>query len=214
MSEMLRCPFCDFQEGEEYAMLLHIEKLHSEGKSPFIVDEREEGEEEDPRAAADNASNDEEERMFAECPIDGCGEVITLAELEDHIELHAAEEPSSVTGSLDAARLGRLEENDPPRSRRQRDGDGDAEPAQSQRNAESIAKWKRILHMPSSSSSSSSAARKQPQGAGSGPNGEKSRTRLGKAELGRYAHEDKMPDKLVNLLRKGRYISSEGMYAF
>lgn len=35
-----------------------------------------------------------------------------------------------------------------------------------------------------------------------------------KAELGRYAHEDKMPDKLVNLLRKGRYISSEGMYAF
>lgn len=153
--------------------------MHSEGKSPFIVDEREEGEEEDPRAAADNASNDEEERMFAECPIDGCGEVITLAELEDHIELHAAEEPSSVTGSLDAARLGRLEENDPPRSRRQRDGDGDAEPAQSQRNAESIAKWKRILHMPSSSSSSSSAARKQPQGAGSGPNGEKSRTRLG-----------------------------------
>lgn len=158
--------------------------MHSEGKSPFIVDEREEGEEEeeeeDPRAAADNASNDEEERMFAECPIDGCGEVITLAELEDHIELHAAEEPSSVTGSLDAARLGRLEENDPPRSRRQRDGDGDAEPAQHQRNAESIAKWKRILHMPSSSSSpSSSAARKQPQGAGSGPNGEKSRTRLG-----------------------------------
>ncbi len=161
--------------------------MHSEGKSPFIIDEREEEEEEeDPRAAGDNASNDEEERMFAECPIDGCGEVITLAELEDHIELHAAEEPSSVAGSLDAARLGRLEENDPPRSRRERDGD--AGPAPYQRNAESIAKWKRILHMPSSSSSSSSAARKQPQEAGSGPNGEKSRTRLGVCTGARRGH--------------------------
>ena len=34
-----------------------------------------------------------------------------------------------------------------------------------------------------------------------------------KADLGRYAHEDKMPDRLVSLLRRGRYINSEGKQA-
>lgn len=145
--------------------------MHSEGKSPFIVDEKED---EDPRSAADNVSNDEEERMFAECPIDGCGEVITLAELEDHIELHAAEEPSSVAGNIDGAHLSRLEENDPPRPRRDHGSDATAEPAYYQRNAESIAKWKRILHMPLSSST-----RRQPLEASSGLAGENSKRRLG-----------------------------------
>ena len=35
-----------------------------------------------------------------------------------------------------------------------------------------------------------------------------------RAQLGKYAHEDRMPDALVSLLRKGGYVSAEGMKAF
>ena len=40
----------------------------------------------------DGEEEDESEGEYAACPIDGCGEVITVAELEDHVELHVAEE--------------------------------------------------------------------------------------------------------------------------
>ena len=33
---------------------------------------------------------------------------------------------------------------------------------------------------------------------------------LQRSELGKYAHEDKMPEWLISLLKKGKYVKSEG----
>ena len=212
-----------------------MEKLHSEGKSPFVVDNGDA----DPRQSADNTSDDEDEEasIFADCPVEGCGEVITLAELEDHIELHAAEESASA-GNLDsspARSLGsssRTRDESGRSSRNGRRRHAEASPASGNRShVDSISKWKRILGMPAPSSSSSSSKTRPEASSRSSEVNDLSK-RLGvslselspvphevgylqdiqKADLGRYAHEDRMPDRLVSLLRRGRYISSEGKH--
>ncbi|RYP66096.1 hypothetical protein DL770_008866 [Monosporascus sp. CRB-9-2] len=207
MSQIQSCPFCGFQAEREYAMLLHMETLHSEDKSPFIIDEEDSG----IRAAGvDTASNDEE-NLVCECPIDGCGEFITLAELDDHVGFHAAEEQPSEDS--DANPLGyptpRFASGES--APRGQERGSEMVPAH-QRHAESVAKWKQILRMPSPLPSSSPKKKKRNSSAtDSRSNEEDTRRRLGKAELGRYAHEDRMPDRLVSLLRNGRYFSSEGI---
>ena len=134
-----------------------MEKMHSEGKSPFVVDDGDA----DRRQSTDSTSNDEEESIFAECPIEGCGKVITLAELDDHVQFHAAEESASA-GNLDGSPAGRSGSSSETRREgehaRQRDHPhhrAASHASSHQRNAESIPKWRRILNMPSYSSSSS-----------------------------------------------------------
>ncbi|RYO98481.1 hypothetical protein DL764_007077 [Monosporascus ibericus] len=206
MSQVPSCPFCGFQAEREYAMLLHMETLHSEDKSPFIIDEEDSG----IRAAGvDTASNDEE-NLVCECPVDGCGEFITLTELDDHVGFHAAEEQPSEDS--DANPLGYptprfTSDESAPRSQER---GSEMVPAR-KRHAESVAKWKQILHMPSPSVSSSPKKARNSSVTGPRSNEEDTRRRLGKAELGRYAHEDRMPDRLVSLLRNGRYVSSENI---
>ncbi|RYO79874.1 hypothetical protein DL766_000946 [Monosporascus sp. MC13-8B] len=209
MSQIQSCPFCGFQAEREYAMLLHMETLHSEDRSPFIVD----GEDSGIRAAGVNTASNDEENLVCECPVDGCGEFITLAELDDHVGFHAAEEQPSSEDS-DANPVGyptprsTSDESAPPRCQERR---SETVPAH-QRHAETVARWKQILHM-SSPLPSSSPKNKKRNSSMTGPrsNEEDMRRRLGKAELGRYAHEDRMPDRLVSLLRNGRYVSSEGI---
>ncbi|RYP11757.1 hypothetical protein DL765_007599 [Monosporascus sp. GIB2] len=186
-----------------------METLHSEDKSPFIID----GEDSGIRAAGIDTAGDDEENLVCECPVDGCGEFITLAELDDHVGFHAAEEQPSSEDS-DANPVGyptprsTSDEGAPPRRQEPR---SETVPAH-QRHAESVARWKQILHM-SSPLPSSSPKNKTGNSSVTGPrsNEEDTRRRLGKAELGRYAHEDRMPDRLVSLLRNGRYVSSEGI---
>ncbi|RYP48970.1 hypothetical protein DL768_005242 [Monosporascus sp. mg162] len=204
MSQILSCPFCGFRAEREYAMLLHMETLHSEDKSPFIVDEEDSG----IRASGvDTASNDEE-NLVCECPIDGCGEFITLAELDDHVGFHAAEEQPSEDSDANALGYPTSRSTSDESAPRGQERGSEMVPAH-QRHAESVAKWKQILHMPSPSPSSSSKKRNSSV---TGPrSNEEDMRRLGKAELGRYAHEDRMPDRLVSLLRNGRYVSSEGV---
>jgi zinc finger-containing ubiquitin peptidase 1 len=82
----------------------HIEELHAEGKSPFVINQYDRaahsGESTDD-AEAEADDDDQEEQLFAECPIDGCGEVVALAELDDHAELHVAEESGANTPPMD-----------------------------------------------------------------------------------------------------------------
>lgn len=112
--------------------------------------------------------------------------------------------------------------------RKDRRRHADASPTSGNRsNADSIPRWKRILGMPAPSSSSSKT---RPEASSRSSGEDDPGKRLGvrlinlppvlytasfshntqKADLGRYAHEDRMPDRLVSLLRRGRYISSEG----
>ncbi|KAI0123508.1 peptidase family C78-domain-containing protein [Xylariales sp. AK1849] len=196
--EVMDCPFCGYHADKEYIMLLHMEKFHSEGPSPFVADD-------EPTGSV--TPTPAEEEQYASCPVDGCGEVVTLVELEDHVELHGAEEDQSESATHeDFQASGRSKgyqspygainsKEDTHHNDHQYTDQVDAK----NRETGSIQKWKQLLSMP--------AAVKGHRSDQTGANGERTRVRLGKADLGRYAHEDKMPQWLVKLLqREGQVI--------
>ncbi|KAF2999216.1 hypothetical protein E8E13_001127 [Curvularia kusanoi] len=94
--ELLDCPLCDFAvlPADEYALQLHFEQEHTED-SPFVIKD-------DPdrpssfasssncKHAQDTTSSDDDEKTVA-CPEPDCGELILLGDLNDHLDLHAAE---------------------------------------------------------------------------------------------------------------------------
>ncbi|KAI5862841.1 peptidase family C78-domain-containing protein [Durotheca rogersii] len=236
MSSEFVCPFCGSSLGNQYLLLFvsealtlpppplmpenspdsqHVETRHAEGKSPFVVD----GDE----AAPEKDESPNEEDQFAECPVDGCGEVVTLAELEDHIELHGAEQPEEPPTPVPDSRQGRVSaqgSNSTSAKTRPVDGgyrspysqsrDAAPRPRRAHKSNERVASrehnpasavgiWKQIFAAPPQRS-------RELQALAGGDLGR----RLGKSELGRYAHEDRMPDWLVSLLKTGGYESSEG----
>ncbi|KAH7033334.1 peptidase family C78-domain-containing protein [Microdochium trichocladiopsis] len=157
------------------------------------------------QATHDPDENEDDE--FVECPIEDCGEFITLAELEDHVQLHS-EETQSDSASIPTT------VSSPPRNDSRPTSTDTARSSESRRvrsrkhiksakQSHAIEAWKRLFHVPSTVKDSGS------RNHSSSPPG--IRKRLGKSELGKYAHEDKMPDWLVALLKKGKYVKSEGM---
>ncbi len=129
------CPFCGYTDDDTYILMLHVETLHSEGESPFVVREHDEpnptvngalgatgglrsqsGVDDIPRSSygtssrtmepaidphpgklngmAAMGSTDEDQGNgddYVICPEADCGEAILLTELDEHIEMHAAE---------------------------------------------------------------------------------------------------------------------------
>lgn len=97
------CPFCPFSvtsnaESDTYCLMQHLELCHPEnGHSPFIALGDESIAEDDTginirRSSSDEGpSNSEDEAdIYIECPLQ-CGETVTVTELSNHLELHAAE---------------------------------------------------------------------------------------------------------------------------
>ena len=95
---VLTCPFCGYEEGNDYQMLLHVEVYHAEnGDSPFAI--------KDEMAARNAASTNGEDSLghlpsgastpsgsdFVECP-HRCGERVPASELQYHNDFHIAEE--------------------------------------------------------------------------------------------------------------------------
>ena len=147
-----------------------METLHAEGQSPFV-----------PLHGQDPVNGSElgpshmqssEHHRYVECPVDGCGEVLLLEDVDDHVELHAVE----IDGDMDTdsqlqhvsprdSRAG--DENMAPgaatpttsRDRRERerereqDRQGQKSPSPAddpgRRQAKAIQGWKSIFHMPS-----------------------------------------------------------------
>ncbi|KAI0490742.1 peptidase family C78-domain-containing protein [Xylaria cf. heliscus] len=211
-SNTMTCPICGFRTDIEYEILLHMEEYHAEGTSPFVADPDlnvPRGRDGTPATEGD-ANSDEDAELFVDCPVDGCLEQISLVELEDHINFHGMEEneESAVNGDVAAtaaavapnADNGR-EYHSPysrptPESGRER--------AQSPTNHDStIDAWKKIFNR--------RQARKTKDSESRPADGKAPRKRLGRSELGKHAYENKMPDSLVSLLRKGKYTSSEGI---
>ena len=108
------CPFCDYAESDTYVLMLHVETLHSEGESPFVVRDSDHvftpHVDADSTAATDCArlttndaadiatatGNEEEpEDDYVTCPEANCGEAILLTELDAHIDMHATEKMSA-----------------------------------------------------------------------------------------------------------------------
>lgn len=127
-----------------------METLHSEGDSPFTVKEDH---------ASDSAGTGDDPQ-YVECPIEGCGELLLLQELDYHLELHGEESGHS---HLEEASVSQPPGHDahvapsasgPPRSHReperQRWPDHGAQTTS--RQAKAISTWRRLLRMPSSSS--------------------------------------------------------------
>ncbi|KAI1261279.1 peptidase family C78-domain-containing protein [Xylariaceae sp. FL1019] len=195
------CPFCGIKTDDEYAILLHIEENHAEGKSPFIADVNINAVPAVGHYTHDREEETNEEDQFADCPVEGCLERIALVELEDHINFHAIEEheesPTPATPASSSSPDGEGEYRSPyahnENTHRRNEHDRRA------RDHSVIDAWKEIFKRPPPSKPT-----KIPKVPGT-------RRRLGKSELGRFAHEEQMPDWLVDLLVKGKYKSSEGI---
>lgn len=94
------CPFCEFTDADMYILLLHIETLHSEGESPFVVRENQEESQtgllqdrpnSDETSSATKAEDGSDEEDYVTCPEAECGEAVLLSEIEIHMDMHLAE---------------------------------------------------------------------------------------------------------------------------
>lgn len=97
-AELLECPMCDFTvlPTHDYILQLHFEQVHITD-SPFKIDD----DVEPPLPTApkrkhahdtpDTTSSDDDEGDMVTCPEPECGEVVPLADFNDHLDFHAAE---------------------------------------------------------------------------------------------------------------------------
>lgn len=120
-----------------------METLHPEGESPFVVEEDKASD--NPEAAEDIS--------YVECPVDSCGELLLLQELEYHLELHSEESGDHLQDPAPDKRPG-TPPSGPSRAHREaeRHRRSDVEPEHSDRQTKAISTWKRLLRMPGSSS--------------------------------------------------------------
>ncbi|KAI1115867.1 peptidase family C78-domain-containing protein [Nemania sp. NC0429] len=208
------CPLCGYKTGAEYAMLLHMEELHAEGDlsppdlGPGVPGSRE------TRAAEHEVSSDEDAELFVECPIEGCLEQITLAELENHVDFHAieqSEEPASLA-AVAAVDVAPSDSTDPeyrspysrPEGVARPDHRHERERPRSPTNHDStIDAWKKIFGRKQINKIKDLESKQI--------DGRTLRKRLGKSELGKHAYEQQMPNSLVALLKRGKYTSAEGI---
>jgi hypothetical protein len=192
-----------------------MENEHPEdGESPFVPKEQ------GSITGLISFEDEEHSEEYASCPVEGCGEVLLLAELESHVEMHEEEQVSEDEPSHSPKRFKHTPEVETRTSfgtklshalRNLDDGGksklkADSLPAYDPQ-ASAKAVWKNILKMPEPS-----LKKKSPSKPGA-------RRRLGvcrlflylrqiiltflqKSELGPYAHEDQMPSWLVKLLKK------------
>ncbi|KAI0977322.1 peptidase family C78-domain-containing protein [Xylaria arbuscula] len=190
-----------------------MEESHSEGDSPFVADQDpglSRGKENLP--ADREPSSDEDIGLFVECPIEGCLEQISAAELEDHIDLHAIEEneEDSVPYDVDDAAvdvapvIASAREYRSPYSSPEDVTRSNRERATSPANhASTVDAWKRIFGR--------RQGRKPTDWESNSVDGKGIKKRLGISELGKHAYENQMPDSLVAMLRKRKYTSAEGI---
>lgn len=143
------------RRGASNTALQHIESLHAEGQ-PYSEMEK----------AQASTLKEEEEGQYAECPFEGCGEILLLEELDYHLELHDQE-----VVDMDHAGQSRIvtepeqrlpeseRSNQGASSSRQRSSPGHAaykeKPSTisdggNSRQQNAISAWKNILNMPSS----------------------------------------------------------------
>jgi hypothetical protein len=129
--------------------LKHIESLHAEGDSPFVV--------KDDNAPEITGTAEDADVHYVECPVDGCGEVLVLEELDYHLELHSGESGENLsdesTPTPDSGIEAQPSTTGPSRTHREaeRHRRSSHEPEKTDRQAKAISAWKRLLKMPSAS---------------------------------------------------------------
>lgn len=154
--------------------------------------------------------------QYAECPINGCGEFVSLAGMDYHIDLHVEEQQDSPDSSGDQVTTGAESSisslwpgNDQSTVQGlllKQQGDAIQQPGQLP------------PIQPARSSGTKSATKDGEMRLGVG--GQLLSTPMinepdtsQKAELGKYAHEQQMPSWLISLLHKGGEVASDGSYS-
>lgn len=221
--EILTCPFCDYKEKNDYQMLLHVEVFHSEdGDSPFAVkDEREAtrqsrlppnqprrqsgpqqrldennyNHEERPTSGARSGSSTSSNPEFVDCPFH-CGEKVSADDLQFHTDFHVAEDMASedvtaisITNNFSTDISDAIRNHDQVLSRVQT-------PVKERSWTTSLKDMfsPPRLKFPTSPTAGTKVKINDVR-------------RLGKADLGPYAHEKKMPTWLIRLLEDGAKVS-------
>ncbi|KAK4229871.1 peptidase family C78-domain-containing protein [Podospora fimiseda] len=212
----MECPFCGWKteggERDTYEMMLHVETMHSEDESPFVVkDDAGKGRDSSPSPSAAKT----EEPLYAECEVEGCGELILLDQLDYHLELHSdetGEQPNSHEKSkasssapFPSASSSNRDREHHHHHRSSRDHEATAH------QSKAVSFWKNLFRMPVSSPSAQRVA-KRCSDSNSGRAETSRLKRLGKSDLGRYAHEEQMPAWLETMLRRdGQAVRSKGV---
>lgn len=193
-----------------------METLHAEGESPFVAKD----------SASVIAMVDPDDIDYADCPVDGCGEMVLFSELDSHIEMHGEEDGdmelnipiSQKSRKGDASDVGKDASFGTKLSDALRniDDEHDYEVQGNESSTPHVATkaWKDILKMPDISlKSQPKAPVKGPRQLGVGHSFTKypmshdvDSNYEQKAELGPHANEKQMPQWLVKLLQAdGQY---------
>ncbi|KAF2474381.1 DUF1671-domain-containing protein [Lindgomyces ingoldianus] len=100
-TELLDCPLCAFSvlQSDNYVLQLHFEQVHT-SDSPFQIQNDPEplppalparpSSNQPKHVGSDTPSEDEDENSVL-CPEPDCGELVLLTDFNDHLDLHAAE---------------------------------------------------------------------------------------------------------------------------
>ncbi|OCL03843.1 DUF1671-domain-containing protein [Glonium stellatum] len=216
-SALLTCPMCPFAipPTNTYALELHFEQEHTLD-SPFkIIDDPEAPTpstvvEPSESSKPEDVTSDEDDDNYVLCPRQDCGEDLLLTDLDDHLNFHAAESlagddeadsgqpkmqslteestPSFLQQNFTSEVPNALRHTHPKKIRRKRGSSGASEKSTLSRS---------ILSFIPFSAKFAASVTKQPI----------SSVRLGRAELGPYAWEDKMPKWLHRQLEEGPRIT-------
>ncbi|OJD12604.1 hypothetical protein AJ78_06828 [Emergomyces pasteurianus Ep9510] len=221
---VLPCPFCDFSDSDPYFLTQHVELCHPEnGESPFIAAE-------EPSPSRQNHSADRETsdspvppikspanddnplHGYVDCPHD-CGEIISTAELSSHLDLHMAEgmafeESGGVVSKDEHAK----EESDDNADYTYDDIESrfSTKLPNALRNRDNILQPKdsrKGSHRDSKATSGPSEKRKRKSKRKHQNDAGGFTRRLGRSELGPYAHEKQMPSWLRNMLEEGAKVT-------
>ncbi|PKX96754.1 C78 family peptidase [Aspergillus novofumigatus IBT 16806] len=184
------CPFCPFSDPDDTFVAQHVEYCHPEGGGQTEPPSGENGDENRPTPRYQQPQMPDDENVYIKCP-HGCGEILLSAEIPYHLDMHAAEEmavddaPSIY--SKHPVTVSKVQNPVLPRSHN-RTGDDEAleDPCN-------------VSAGPGPSSTGNEVT--SPLLANASLPG--SVKRLGRAELGPYAHEKRMPAWLRRLLEQG-----------
>lgn len=211
--ETLTCPFCDYKERSDYQMLLHVEVFHSEdGDSPFAVrdelaaakqaqllppqplDNHHDNHEERPSSRARSGRSANSHLEFLDCPFH-CGEKIPADDLQYHTDFHVAEDMAtedaaaiSITNNFSTDISNAIRNHDQVLSQVQT-------PVKEKSWTTSLKDMfspprLKFTTIPTSAKVKTNEVR-----------------RLGKADLGPYANEKRMPSWLIRLLEDGAKVT-------
>ncbi|PGG99870.1 hypothetical protein GX51_06081 [Blastomyces parvus] len=222
-ADVLPCPFCEFSDSDPYFLTQHVELCHPEnGTSPFIAPEEpsptphnlnhstNHTSESSTGPSVEPSTNDDDPLDgYVDCP-HGCGEIISTTELSTHLDLHMAEDMAS-----EDAPGGVATKNEPFEEESEANVDYTYDDIESRfstnlpkalRNRDNVLQPKssrKGSHRDSKATSGPSEKRKRKSKRNHRAAGGGFVKRLGRSELGPYAHEKQMPSWLRKMLEEG-----------